>query len=95
MRNPHDVIIKPVISERSMDLMQDNKYTFIVHNKANKVEIAKAIEKIFNVTVESVNTLKVKGKTRRMGRYVGKTPERKKAIVKLKEGDRIEVIEGL
>jgi large subunit ribosomal protein L23 len=95
MRNPHDIIIKPIISEHSMGIMEDNKYTFIVDKKANKVEIANAIEKIFNVTVEKVYTLKVRGKNRRMGRYVGKTPDRKKAIVKLKEGDKIEIIEGL
>jgi large subunit ribosomal protein L23 len=95
MRNPHDIIIKPVISEKTTDLMAENKYTFIVDNKANKVEIANAVEKIFKVTVEKVNTLKVKGKNRRMGRFVGKTPARKKAIVTLKEGDKIEIIEGL
>ncbi|MBS3969092.1 MAG: 50S ribosomal protein L23 [Clostridia bacterium] len=95
MRNPHDIIIKPVISEKTTDLMAENKYTFIVDNKANKVEIANAVEKIFKVTVEKVNTLKVKGKNRRMGRFVGKTPVRKKAIVTLKEGDKIEIIEGL
>ena len=95
MRNPHDIIIKPVISEKTTDLMMENKYTFIVDTKSNKVEIAKAVEKIFNVTVEKVNTLKVKGKTKRMGRFVGKTSTRKKAIVTLKEGDKIEIIEGL
>jgi len=95
MRNPHDIIIKPVISEKTTDLMMENKYTFVVETKSNKVEIAKAIEKIFNVTVEKVNTLKVKGKTKRMGRFVGKTSARKKAIVTLKEGDKIEIIEGL
>ncbi|KUO49146.1 MAG: 50S ribosomal protein L23 [Desulfitibacter sp. BRH_c19] len=95
MRNPHDVIIKPVISEKTTDLMALNKYTFIVERKANKVEIANAVEKIFNVTVENVNTLKARGKNRRMGRFIGKTPDRKKAIVTLKEGDKIEIIEGL
>ena len=95
MRNPHDIIVKPVISEKSTDLMTYNKYTFIVDIKANKVEIAHAVEKIFNVTVKKVNTLKVRGKNKRMGRFVGKTPTRKKAIVTLKEGDRIEVIEGI
>lgn len=95
MRNPHDIIIKPVISERSTDLMVDNKYTFIVDPKANKVEIANAVEKIFKVKVLKVNTLKVRGKRRRQGRFVGMTPTRKKAIVTLNEGDRIEIIEGL
>ncbi|MEW6622244.1 MAG: 50S ribosomal protein L23 [Bacillota bacterium] len=95
MRNPHDIIIKPVISERTTDLMAENKYTFIVDTKANKVEIANAVEKIFKVTVVSVNTLKDRGKLKRMGRFAGKTPDRKKAIVTLKEGDKIEIIEGL
>jgi len=95
MRNPHDIIIKPVISEKTTDLMTDNKYTFIVETRANKVEIAKAIEKIFNVTVEKVNTLNIKGKKKRMGRFVGKTSARKKAIITLKDGDKIEIIEGL
>ncbi len=95
MRNPHEIIIKPIVSERSMTLMEQNKYTFIVDNKANKVEIANAIEKIFDVKVVRVNTLKVRGKQRRMGRFVGKTPDRKKAIVTLKEGNKIEIIEGI
>ncbi len=95
MRNPHDVVKKPVISERSMDLMANNKYTFIVSKNANKVEIAHAIEKIFNVSVIKVNTLMVRAKNRRMGRFVGKTPEKKKAIVTLKDGDKIEIIEGM
>ncbi len=95
MRRPHDIIVRPVISERSVELMEDNKYTFIVDKKANKSEIKKAVEEIFDVSVTRVNTLKVRGKKRRMGRYEGKTPERKKAIVTLKPGDRIEVFEGL
>ncbi|MBO8169390.1 MAG: 50S ribosomal protein L23 [Thermoanaerobacteraceae bacterium] len=95
MRRPHDIIIRPVISERSIGLMEDNKYTFIVDKKANKSEIKKAVEEIFDVTVTKVNTMKVRGKKRRMGRYEGKTPERKKAIVTLKPGDKIEVFEGL
>lgn len=95
MRNPHDVIIKPVISERTTDLMADNKYTFIVDPRSNKVEIARAIEKIFKVKVQKVNTLTVRGKLRRQGRTSGMTPKRKKAIVTLKEGDTIEIIEGL
>ena len=95
MRNPHDIIVKPIVSERSMELMGENKYTFIVDKSANKVEIAHAIEKIFKVTVVKVNTLMVRGKNRRMGRFVGKTPEKKKAIVTLKDGDKIEIIEGM
>lgn len=95
MRRPHDILVRPVISERSVELMEDNKYTFYVDKKANKSEIKKAVEEVFNVTVTRVNTLMVRGKLRRMGRFEGKTPERKKAIVTLKPGDKIEVFEGL
>ena len=95
MRRPHDIIIRPVISEHSIELMDENKYTFIVDKKANKSEIKKAIEEIFNDSVIRISTLKVRGKKRRMGRFEGKTPEKKKAIVTLKSGDKIEVFEGL
>lgn len=89
-----DIIKKPVVSEKSYDLLADNKYTFYVNPAANKIEIKKAIEEIFKVTVLKVNTLNVKGKEKRMGRAVGRTNDRKKAIVTLKEGDKIEVFEG-
>ncbi|MBM7853828.1 large subunit ribosomal protein L23 [Desulfohalotomaculum tongense] len=95
MKNPRDIIIKPVISEKSTDLLADNKYTFWVDKKANKIEIRQAVEKLFNVKVVKVNTMNVKGKTKRVRQYVGKTPDRKKAIVKLAEGDKIEIFEGL
>ncbi len=95
MRRPHDIIIRPVISEHSIELMDENKYTFIVDKKSNKSEIKKAIEEIFKVSVIRISTLKVRGKKRRMGRFEGKTPEKKKAIVTLKSGDKIEVFEGL
>lgn len=89
-----DVIKKPVVSEKSYDLLADNKYTFYVNPAANKIQIKKAVEEIFKVTVLNVNTLNVKGKEKRMGRAVGRTNDRKKAIVTLKEGDKIEVFEG-
>ncbi|MGF7186144.1 large subunit ribosomal protein L23 [Desulfitispora alkaliphila] len=95
MVNPRDIIIKPVVSEKSMYSMEENKYTFIVDKRANKIQIKKAIEEIFNVKVEKVRTSMVKGKVKRMGRYEGKTPERKKAIVTLKQGEQIQVFEGL
>ncbi|MHB1421498.1 MAG: 50S ribosomal protein L23 [Bacillota bacterium] len=95
MRNAHEVLIKPVISEKSTSLMEQNKYTFIVDPNANKLEIKKAVEDAFKVTVLKVNTLKVKGKLRRQGKYEGLTPDRKKAYVTLKSGDRIEIFEGL
>lgn len=95
MRKPQDVLIRPVVSEKSLGLMEENKYTFIVDNNANKIEIKKAVEELFKVKVLKVRTLKVPGKNRRMGRYEGKTPERKKAIVTLRPGDKIEVFEGM
>lgn len=95
MTNPRDIIKKPVISEKSMSLLQENKYSFYVDKSANKIEIKKAVEELFKVSVLNVNTLSVKGKIKKMGRYAGKTPDRKKAIVTLKEGDKIEIFEGM
>lgn len=95
MRNPHDVLIKPLVSEKSVTLMEDNKYPFIVNKDSNKVEIKHAVQELFKVTVLNVTTMNIKGKTKRMGRFEGKKPDRKKAIVTLKPGDKIEVFEGL
>lgn len=95
MRSPQEVLLKPVVSEKSMGLMEDNKYTFYVNRNSNKIEIKNAVEKLFKVTVLKVNTLTVRGKTRRQGRTQGKTADRKKAIVTLKAGDKIEIFEGL
>ncbi len=95
MENPRDIILKPVITERSTDLMEENKYTFLVHKGANKIQIKKALEDIFDVKVQSVNTMNVKGKRRRLGRFPeGVRPGYKKAIVTLKEDSKpIEVFE--
>lgn len=96
MTNPHDIIIKPIVSEASMDAMADKKYTFVVAKKANKTEIQKAVEAIFGVEVEKVNTMNYSGKTKRMGRSVGKTSGYKKAIVKLTGASKeIEFFEGV
>ncbi|GAV23825.1 50S ribosomal protein L23 [Carboxydothermus pertinax] len=95
MKNPRDIIIRPLITEKSMDLAQENKYTFVVDKNANKIEIKAAVEQLFNVKVEKVNTIRVKGKMKRVGRFVGRTPEYKKAIVKLRAGDKIELFEGV
>jgi large subunit ribosomal protein L23 len=95
MKNPRDIIFRPVITEKSTGAMQDNKYTFMVDLKANKVEIRQAIEAIFKVKVAGVNTVRVLGKTKRMGRNIGKRPDYKKAIVTLAEGQRIEFFEGV
>ena len=90
----HDVLIRPVITEKSTMLMEEGKYTFRVPLTANKVQIRQAVEKIFNVKVEKVATIRVLGKTKRMGRTQGKRSDYKKAIVTLKAGESIEFIEG-
>jgi len=96
MRDAHDIIIRPIISEHSMDQIADRKYTFQVALDANKIEIKKAVEELFGVKVESVNTMRVLGKVKRMGIYSGKRPDWKKAIVKLTEDSKtIEFFEGM
>ena len=91
MNNYRDVIKAPIITEKSSDLAQNNVITFSVDVNSNKTQIKQAVEKLFNVKVESVNTINVKPKKKRVGRYVGKTKRVKKAIVKLKEGSSIEL----
>ena len=95
MKLAREIIIKPVVTEKSVDLMQENKYCFRVAKDANKIEIKNAIEEIFKVTVINVNTVNVHGKMKRMGRTQGKTASWKKAVVTLREGDSIEVFDGL
>lgn len=84
-RAPHDIIVKPVLTERSMSIVANRKYTFRVKKDANKIEIAKAVEALFGVKVAKVNTLSVKGRFRRVGRHQGYQPDWKKAIVTLTE----------
>ena len=90
-KDPREVIIRPVITEHSYDMMAANCYTFEVAKDANKVEIAQAIEAIFNVKVTKVNTLNVKAKPKRMRYQKGFTRTWKKAMVTLKAGDKIEI----
>lgn len=89
-----DIIIRPLITEKSTTLMAEGKYVFEVAKAANKIEIAKAISQIFKVKVVSVNTINVEGKVKRMGRSVGKRSDYKKAIVKLAAGETIEFFEA-
>lgn len=93
----YDVILKPVISEKSMNQMTSKKYTFLVHTEATKGQIKDAVEKMFDgVKVESVNTMNLEGKTKRRGKTSGKTSKMKKAIVKLTaESKDITIFEGL
>ena len=93
--NPRDVLIRPIITEKTSKMMQENKYTFQVPLDANKVEIRQAVEAVFGVKVVNVNTIRVMGKTKRMGKYVGKRSDYNKAIVKLAEGNTIPLFEGM
>ena len=87
-----EIIKAPLVTEKSSDVKQNNKYTFLVSEKATKTEIKEAIEKIFKVKVESISTLNIKTKKKRVGRYTGRTNRGKKAIVTLKDGMTIENI---
>ena len=92
----HDIIIAPVVTEQSMDLMAEKKYTFKVAKNANKIQIAKAVEEIFGVKVMKVTTINMVGKIKRMGRYEGRRAAWKKAVVKLTEGSKtIEFFDGM
>lgn len=95
-RIPQNIILSPVVTERSMEGMQQRKYTFKVAKDANKIEIAKAAEALFGVEVAKVHTMNCKGRFRRQGRSSGYTSDWKKAIVTLKEGSKtIEFFEGM
>ena len=96
MNDPRDVIIRPVVSEKSYALLDVNVYTFIVNPKANKIEIRQAVESLFNVEVTNVNTLNRKGKRKRNRRTFtfGTRPNTKRAVVTLAAGDRIDLFES-
>ncbi len=96
MKDPRDVVLRPVVSEKSYALLEDNVYTFKVHPDANKIEIRQAVESIFDVTVAKVNTVNRKGKRKRNRRTstFGKRPDTKRAIVTLVEGDVIDLFES-
>ena len=89
-----DILVRPLITERTTQLMAEGKYVFAVAKAANKIEIAKAVAEVFKVKVAKVNTVNVTGKKKRMGRTEGKRPDYKKAIVKLAPGETIEFFEG-
>lgn len=92
--NAREVLIKPVVSEKSYELLAANKYTFRVHPRAHKTEIRQAVEEIFSVRVEDVRTLNVRSKPKRRGYTSGRTREWKKAVVQLHAEDSIELFEG-
>ena len=96
MKTIHDIIKRPIVTERSMLGQADRKYTFEVAKDSNKIEIKNAVEAIFGVKVESVNTLNVRGRYKKVGVHSGKTPAWKKAVVKLTEGSKtIEFFDSL
>ncbi len=94
MKSPRDVIIRPVVSEKSYAGLELNTYTFLVDPRANKTEIKEAVQAIWNVRVTAVNTLRRQGKVKRRGYTVGKRAEQKRAIVTLAQGDSIEIFEA-
>jgi large subunit ribosomal protein L23 len=94
VKSPRDVIIRPVVSEKSYAGLEAGSYTFLVDPRANKTEIKEAIQAIWDVRVTSVNTLNRPGKTKRRGFTKGKRPDQKRAIVTLAEGDSIEIFES-
>jgi large subunit ribosomal protein L23 len=91
--DPRDVIIAPVVSEKSYSLLENNWYTFLVHPDANKTEIKQAVERIWDVKVLNVNTASRRGKTKRFRFTEGRRSDTKRAVVKLAEGDKIEIFE--
>ncbi|MBE3519830.1 MAG: 50S ribosomal protein L23 [Firmicutes bacterium] len=91
----YDIIIRPLVTEKTSADMEKGTYTFEVHPLANKAQIKEAVETIFKVSVDEVRTLNLPGKPRRMGYFAGRTPRRKKAIVKLAPGQRIKGFEGV
>ena len=96
MRSPYQVVLRPLLTEKGTRLKEaGNQYLFRVAKTANKIEIKQAIEQLFRVTVLDVRTLRVRGKTKRLGRFQGRRPDWKKAVATLKEGDMIELYEGV
>lgn len=96
MKDPHDIILRPVLTEKAYDGFADKRYVFEVQKNANKTEIKQAVEAVFGVKVAKVNTLRTLGKIKRQGKTSGRTPEIKKAYVTLKEGSKtIEFFDGM
>ena len=92
--HPNEVLLGPVVSEKSYSLITDRKYTFKVHEDAHKTQVRQAVEQLFGVKVENVNIVKVPGKPKRRGMFRGERPGWKKAVVKLREGETIEIFQG-
>jgi large subunit ribosomal protein L23 len=95
MSEPHQIVRRPVVTEKGTALKEQNKYLFEVDRRANKVQIRQAVEALFNVKVAAVHTVAMRGRVKRLGRFVGRTSDWKKAIVTLSEGHSIEFFEGV
>lgn len=95
MKDFYDVIKKPCLTEKAMSLQEDNKVVVKVDRRANKIEIKNAMEKLFKVQVKKVHTINQVGKSRRVGRYIGKTGDWKKAVITLEEGQKLDFLENL
>ena len=93
MKNPYEIVKRPIITEKTTQLIEERKYTFEVAKGANKIEIKEAVEKIFEVKVLAVNTINVRKKRRKVGKYEGLRPAVRKAIVTLAEGQKLDVFE--
>ncbi|TLY18383.1 MAG: 50S ribosomal protein L23 [Nitrospirae bacterium] len=95
-RGPHDVLLRPLLTEKITAMRESgNKVGFVVRSEANRIQIKRAVESALKVRVDRVNVLNVMGKTKRLGRFAGKKPDWKKAIVTLKEGEKLEMYEGV
>jgi large subunit ribosomal protein L23 len=92
--HPNEVLLAPVVSEKSYSLITDRKYTFKVHKDAHKTQVRQAVEELFGVKVQAVNVIKVQSKPKRRGLHRGRRPGWKKAVVQLREGETIEIFEG-
>jgi large subunit ribosomal protein L23 len=92
--HPNEVLLAPVVSEKSYSLITDRKYTFKVHKDAHKTQVRQAVEELFGVKVQAVNMVKVQSKPKRRGMIRGRRPGWKKAVVQLREGETIEIFEG-
>jgi large subunit ribosomal protein L23 len=93
--NPHDILLRPVLSEKAVNIIGTGKYSFFVHPDANRSMVKDAVERVFNVEVVKINMQNVRSKEKRLGKFAGRTAARKKAIVTLAEGQRIQQLEGL
>ncbi len=93
MKKNYDIIVRPLITEKTTKLIEENKYTFEVKQGSNKVEVAKAVEELWQVKVEAVNMINTQRKTRRVGKYEGLRPAVQKAVVTLAKGDKLDVFE--